>query len=66
MITYKERLNIERDFLKDLDMIWHRELKSAEERAEFLTKHPRYMELIASKYSIAIFLVLDFNILFII
>jgi len=49
MITLKERQNNERDFLKDLDMIWHRQLKSAEERAEFLTKHPRYMELIASK-----------------
>ncbi|XP_025190549.1 tubulin-specific chaperone E isoform X1 [Melanaphis sacchari] len=47
MITLKERQNNERDFLKDLDMIWHRQLKSAEERAEFLTKHPRYMELIA-------------------
>lgn len=50
MITYKDRQNIERDFLKDLDMIWHRKLKNAEEKAEFLTKHPRYMELIASKY----------------
>jgi len=49
MITLKERQNNERDFLKDLDMIWHRQLKSAEEKAEFLTKHPRYMELIASK-----------------
>jgi len=49
MITLKERQNNERDFLKDLDMIWHRQLKNAEERAEFLTKHPRYMELIASK-----------------
>ncbi|XP_001945495.1 tubulin-specific chaperone E [Acyrthosiphon pisum] len=47
MITLKERQNNERDFLKDLDMIWHRQLKSAEERAAFLTKHPRYMELIA-------------------
>jgi len=54
MITLKERQNNERDFLKDLDMIWHRQLKSAEERAEFLTKHPRYMELIASKYLIFI------------
>lgn len=54
MITLKERQNNERDFLKDLDMIWHRQLKSAEERAEFLTKHPRYMELIASKYLIII------------
>lgn len=67
MITYKKRLNNERDFLKDLDMIWHRELKSAEERAEFLTKHPRYMELIASKHKLLFFFVLDdFNILFII
>jgi len=49
MITLKERQNNERDFLKDLDMIWHRQLKSAEERAAFLTKHPRYLELIASK-----------------
>jgi hypothetical protein len=49
MITLKERQTNERDFLKDLDMIWHRQLKSAEDRAEFLTKHPRYMELIASK-----------------
>jgi len=49
MITLKERQNNERDFLKDLDMIWHRQLKSVEERAEFLAKHPRYMELIASK-----------------
>ncbi|XP_060840515.1 tubulin-specific chaperone E [Rhopalosiphum padi] len=47
MITLKERQTNERDFLKDLDMIWHRQLKSAEDRAEFLTKHPRYMELIA-------------------
>jgi len=48
MITLKERQNSERDFLKDLDMIWHRQLKNANERAEFLAKNPRYMELIAS------------------
>lgn len=49
MITHKERQNNERDYLKDLDMIWHRKLKNVEERAGFLAKHPRYMELIASK-----------------
>lgn len=49
MITIKERQNNERDFLKDLDMIWHRKLKNTEERADFLAKHPRYMELITSK-----------------
>lgn len=48
-ITHKERQNYERDFLKDLDMVWHRQLKNVEERAEFLAKYPRYMELIASK-----------------
>lgn len=48
-ITSKERQNNERDYLKDLDLIWHRQLKSIEERAKFLAKHPRYMELIASK-----------------
>ncbi|VVC27021.1 Hypothetical protein CINCED_3A022009 [Cinara cedri] len=49
IITHKERQNNERDYLKDLDMIWHRKLKNVEERAEFLAKHPRYMEL-TSKY----------------
>jgi hypothetical protein len=49
MITLKERQNNEKDFLKDLDLIWHRKLKSPEEKAEFLAEHPRYMELIASK-----------------
>lgn len=56
MITLKDRQNSERDFLKDLDIIWHRQLKSPEEKAEFLTKHPRYLELIASKSSIIIFI----------
>lgn len=49
MITNKERQNNERDFLKNLDMIWHRQLNSTKEKTEFLAKHPRYMELIASK-----------------
>lgn len=49
MITHKERQNNERDYLKNLDMIWHTKLKNVEEKAEFLAKHPRYMELIASK-----------------
>lgn len=48
MITLKERQNNERDYLKDLDLIWHKQLKNPEERAEFLAKHPRYMELTAS------------------
>lgn len=49
MITHKERQNIERDYLKDLEIIWHRKLKTTEERKDLLAKHPRYMELIASK-----------------
>lgn len=49
LITFKERKNSERDYLKELDIIWHRKLKSIEEKAEFLATHPRYMELIASK-----------------
>lgn len=49
MITVKDRQNNERDYLLDLEMIWHRKLKSTEERTDFLAKHPRYMELIASK-----------------
>lgn len=49
IITQKERKNNENDYLKELDMIWHRKIKSAEEKAKFLTQHPRYMELIASK-----------------
>lgn len=49
MITLKERQNNERDYLKDLEMIWHRKLKSTEERTDFLAKHPRYTELISSK-----------------
>lgn len=49
MITHKERQNNERDYLKELDLIWHRKLKTPIEKAEFLAEHPRYMELIASK-----------------
>lgn len=47
-LTNRERQNNERDFLNYLDIIWHKQLKNANERAEFLAKNPRYMELIAS------------------
>ncbi|XP_050425004.1 tubulin-specific chaperone E [Adelges cooleyi] len=46
-ITIIERKHFERDFLKELDIIWHRQLNNDEERKDFLLKYPRYLELTA-------------------
>ncbi|XP_050549145.1 tubulin-specific chaperone E [Daktulosphaira vitifoliae] len=45
-ITMQERKHFERDFLKDIEVIWHKTLTNDEEKKEFLLKYPRYTELI--------------------